>query len=55
MGIEEIVFGEGERSVPCEACDGEGAVQLERVSTTEETIDLMRVCKACGGFGWREP
>lgn len=41
--VAEIVLGEDdERSVPCEACNCEGVV-------------ADHVCRACDGWGWREP
>lgn len=51
--IEAIVLGD-ERSVPCEACD-DGTVIHESVSPHEQPEDLVGVCRACGGWGWREP
>jgi hypothetical protein len=40
--IEDVVLGEDERPVPCEACGCEGVVD-------------GHPCAACDGFGWREP
>jgi hypothetical protein len=42
-GVADIVLrDEPGRCVPCECCDGEGAVDDQ-------------VCRACDGWGWREP
>lgn len=53
--LSDIVFDENERSVPCEACDGDGVRMLDQVSLDELPEDRMAVCRACDGWGWREP